>query len=254
MLNNSIISCQQLIPEELSFEYSGSALNFELGSAEVACIIGPNYSGKGNWIRTLCGLENQLSGYVYLKGKNSLSLSSREWSKTRMKIAYLHEDTALLSAANGLINVLAPALYHQLDRQQEKQLLVEKALELLQDIDPDLNLDEMPAYLSKQHRYKIAIARALLLAPEVLVLNNPFAYFNSDSKQKFQIFLKQQVAQGLSLLLITHDIPYALNISDKIIFVSQNNVIYFDNKQAILNCDIAEVNAFINHPENRPKS
>ena len=70
---------------------------------------------------------------------------------TRIKVAYLHEDTALLSAANGLINVLAPALYHQLDKKLNKQLLAEKALELLEEIDPKINLDDLPAYITKEH-------------------------------------------------------------------------------------------------------
>ncbi len=251
MFDNTIISCQQLIPEALPFTYSGAALDFELNSGEVCCIIGPNYSGKGNWIRTLCGLENQLSGELYLKGKNMLNLNRHDWTETRMKIAYLHEDTALLSATNGLMNVLMPALYHQLDKKENKQLLVERALELLEAIDPDINLDEIPAYISKEHRYKIAVARALLLEPDALVLNNPFAYFNSDSKQQFQIFLKKQVTQGLSLLLITHDIPYVLNISDKIIFANQKNIYCFDSKQSLLNCGIPEVEEFINRPENQ---
>ncbi|NOQ87831.1 MAG: ATP-binding cassette domain-containing protein [Gammaproteobacteria bacterium] len=251
MQNNSIIHCEQVIPQELPFDYHGNALNFELANGEVTSIIGPDYSGKGNWIRTICGLEDQSSGNIYIKGKDTLNLSAKDWTMTRMKVAYLHEDTALLSAANGLANVLAPALYHQLDKNLKKQLLTEKALDLLEEIDPEINLDDLPAYISKEHQYKIAVARALLLEPDVLALNNPFSHFNHDEKKQFQSFLKKQVDRGLSLLLVTHDIPYALNISDKIIFADQKNVHYFDSRQAILNCDIPEVNEFINRPENR---
>ncbi len=254
MQNNSIIHCEQLIPDKLPFDYQGEALNFDLAAGEVACIIGSNYSGKGVWIRALCGLDDQLSGNVYINGKNTLNLSADDWKKMRMKAAYLHEDTALLSAANGLINVLAPAIYHQLDKNLKNQLLVEKALDLLEQIDPKINLDNLPAYITKDHRYKIAVARALLLEPDVLAINNPFAHFNSDSKHKFKLFLKQQVEQGLSLLIVTHDIPFALSISDKIIFTDQKNLHYFDSRDAILNNDIPEVNQFLNCPENQDRA
>ncbi len=251
MQSNTIIKCNQLIPQELPFEYHGDALDFELAAGEVISIIGPDYSGKGYWLRAICGLEEQQSGSVHIKGIDTLNLNAKDWTMTRMKVAYLHEDTALLSAANGLTNVLAPALYHHLDKGQKKRLLAEKALQLLEEIDPEIDLDDLPAYLTKDHQYKIAVARALLLEPDVLALNNPFAHFNSDSKSKFQLFLKKQVEKGLSLLLVTHDTPYALSISDKIIFANRENLIYFDSVEALLNSDIAMVNQFINLPQNQ---
>lgn len=251
--DDNIIQCSQLIPEELPFDYHGDPLDFKLGAGEVISIIGPDYSGKGNWLRTICGLEDQSSGDVYIKGLNTLNLSAKDWTMTRMKVAYLHEETALLSAANGLMNVLAPALYHQIDKENNKQLLAERALELLEEIDPDINLDDLPAYLSRDHQHKIAVVRALLLEPDVLALNNPFAHFNSDSKHKFKAFLKNQVKKGLSILMVTHDIPYALRISDKIIFADRENLIFFDSAEAVLDSDVAMVNQFINLPENRAR-
>ena len=251
MTKHPVLQCENLIPENLPFDYQGDALDFKMDKGEVTCIIGPNYSGKGVWARALSGLEDQRCGNIYINGIDTLNISAEDWTRSRMQIAYLHEDTALLSAANGLINVLAPALYHQLDKLLEKQLLVEKALELLEEIDPEINLDELPAYITKDHQYKIAVARALLLDPDVLVLNNPFAHFNSDSKHQFQKFLKKQNEKGVSILLVTHDISYALNISDKIIFASRENLLHFNSKQAILNCETPIVKEFMTRSENQ---
>lgn len=251
MASPAIIQCSQLVPQELPFDYHGNALDMNLDAGEVISIIGPDYSGKGNWLRTICGLEEQQSGTIRINGLDTLDLSASDWTRTRRTVAYLHEDTALLSAANGLMNVLAPAIYHKLDRDSNKQLLVERALELLEELDPDINLDDLPAYLTKNHQYKIAVARALLLEPDVLALNNPFAHFNRESKHRFQAFLDKQLKRGLSLLLVTYDIPYTLAISDKIIFANRENLIFFASSQAVLNSDIPMVNQFINLAENQ---
>lgn len=251
MRSAAIIECKKLIPHDLQFDYPGNALDFTISTGEVISIIGPDYSGKGNWLRAICGLENQLSGNVIINGHDTQNISATDWITSRMKVAYLHEDTALLSATNGLMNVLIPALYHQLDKKQQSSVLAEKALDLLEQIDPDIELDDLPAYISKDHQFKIAVARALLLKPDVLALNNPFAHFNNRSKHQFQKFLNQQVNNGLSIILITHDIHYALSISDKIIFANRENIIHFDSVSSMVNCDIPMVNEFLNLPENQ---
>ena len=55
MQDDNVIQCSQLIPDELPFDYHGDPLDFILGAGEVISIIGPDYSGKGNWLRTICG-------------------------------------------------------------------------------------------------------------------------------------------------------------------------------------------------------
>ncbi len=254
MSSDHIIQCQQVIPGELPFDYQGQALDLTVSRGEVISIIGSHYSGKSHWLKTICGLQQQLTGSIHIHNVDTLQLSATDWPMTRMKVAYLHADTALMSAANGLINVLMPALYHKLNKDQERELLVEKALDLLEDIDPDINLDDLPAYISKDHHFKIAVARVLLLNPDVLVMNKPFAHFERESKRQFKRFLADQVSKGLSLLLVTNDTEYALNISNKIIFVDKKDLHHFNSKQAILHCDIPVVNEYLKLQEIQTKA
>lgn len=247
MNSDNIIQCQQLIPDNLPFNYQGDALDLEIKAGEMVSIIGPDYSGKSAWLRSICGMEDQLAGDVYINGMNTQNLSNAEWTKTRMNVAYVHSDTSLLSAANGLINVMIPAIYHQLDKKQNNTLLAEKALSLLEEIDPGINLDDLPAYISKDHYFKIVIARALLLDPDILVLHKPFTHFDNNTKRLFQRFLNEQIDRGRSILLVTNDIHYALNNSDKIIFADKKNLYHFDSKKEILDCDIPVINEYITH-------
>ena len=245
MQSKPIIQCLQLIPGELPFEFTGDALDLELHAGERVSIIGPNYSGKGHWLKTICGLEEQRSGRLEINGIDTLDMSADDWVKTRTKVTYIHADTALLSAANGLINTMIPALYHGMEQDQGRELLAERALDILEEIDPHIDLDELPAYLTKEHRYKIAVARALLLKPDVLALNNPFAHFNKDSRSLFETFLSKQAKKGLCLIMVVHDVDYAINNSDRIIFTDRENLYQFHSNQAFLNCGIPIVNNFI---------
>ena len=79
----------------------------------------------------------------------------------------------------------------------------------------------------------------------MLALDKPFTHFDHASKRQFQQFLADKVNNGLSLLLLSDDVQYALNISDRIIFIDRENLLHFDSKQAILNCDIAVVNTYL---------
>jgi len=144
-----------------------------------------------------------------------------------------------------MINTMIPALYHQLDRKNSKQLLVEKALDLLEEIDPQLNLDDLPAYIPKEQRFKIAVARALLLDPDVLVLDDAFSHLSNKSKRQFQAFLDKRVQQGLSLLIVTDDIQYALSHSDKLLFAEHNRLHLFDSRQAILDSKESIFNQYL---------
>lgn len=243
--SNNIIQGEQVIPGDLPFDYQGEALDFKLSVGKVTSIIGSKYSGKSQWLKAMCGLNDPLSGSVYIHGINTFYLSSTDWTMMRMKVAYLHADTALLSAANGLSNVLAPAIYHQLYKDLSKQSLTEKALILLDEIDPELNLHDLPAYISKEHQFKIAVARALMLKPDVLVLNNPFTHYDNDTKYQFQNYLANKVKDGLSILITTNDITFALNHSDNIIFAEQDMLHCFDSKSSLESCTIPSINEYM---------
>lgn len=245
MPTDTLISCRNLTPSGLLSGFSGPALDFELGHGELVNIIGPVYEDKSLWLKTMCGLNEQASGEVQLLGIDTHQLSHTDWAHTRMKVAYVHADTALLSAANGLMNVLAPAIYHRLDELVDKRLLAEHALEILEEIDAGLNLDDLPAYLNEDQRFKIAVARALMLDPDVLVLDNPFINFDRDVRKEFQHYLDGKISQGLSVLMVTQDIRYALGQSDKIIYVDDENLQIFDSVSALRQSDIAAISRYL---------
>jgi ABC-type polar amino acid transport system ATPase subunit len=241
----SLISCRNLTPTGLLTGFRGPALDIDMAPGELVNIIGPVYEDKSTWLKTMCGLNEQATGDVELLGVNTHRLTSTDWAQSRMKVAYVHADTALLSAANGLMNVLAPAIYHRIDEIVCKQLLAERALDLLEEIDPELNLDDLPAYISEDQRFKIAVARALMLDPDVLVLDNPFINFDRNVRKDFQDYLNDKIKQGLSILMVTQDIRYALSHSDRIIYVDDENLRIFDSVTDLRHSDLAAITRYL---------
>jgi len=244
--HNAIIQCQHAMPSELTFDHPSEGLTLDVYPGEFISLIGPDYSGKSNWLKTLCGIEQQSDGEIKLLGQNVDTMSAKDWAHARTKIAYLPFDTALISAANVLQNVLLAARYHRL---AAESVLEQRARDLLKELDEELQLDELPAYLRKDQQYKVALARALILDPAILILDTPFTFFDIESTEKAQQYLLKKVSEGLSVIQISHDMPYVLESSTKFIFLNKETLHIFHSKREVLNSNIPAVRQYLKHHE-----
>ncbi len=249
MQTAAIIESQQLTPAELDFDFAGEALDMKLFPGEILSLTGPDYSGKSNWLKTLSGIENQATGKLRLLGLDVDRLSAKEWAFIRTKVSYIPHDSSLISAASALQNVTLAASYHQIDDDANLQ---QQAEQLLNELDPQLDIHELPAYLRKDQHYKIVIARALILKPAVLMLDNPFTFFDLKATAKLQQYLLQKVAKGLSIVQISHDIPYVLEHSSRFIFLHRQFQHGFTCRDDIINSDIPAVRDYFWQPPDKP--
>lgn len=240
MNNTTLIHCEQLFACENNKK---SVLNLNAKAGEIISIIGPDCEQKSEWLKTLAGVIQAESGQIYLSGKNTLQFGRNDWVKIRREFAYVHANSAVLSAANAMQNLMLPVMYHKLAEPEE---LRARAEQLLQQIDAGENLEQLPAYLTKEQRYKIVVARCLMLKPKALFLNSPFTALELNSVNPFKQFLRDLVStENLLLILATHDMQFALAYSDQIIYVSEQQLLQFDKTQRIENCDIQEVRNYL---------
>ena len=247
MINSPIIACNNAVAHIEGFHYEGPALNLEACAGEIINIIGPDYSGKSAWIRMISGKETSSSGDVTIFGKNLHNYSRADWIYLRTKAAYIETDTALLSAANGLRNIMIPALYHATER---ATFALERAKRLMNDITPDTDPNLLPAFLRKDQRYKIAVARALILQPQAIILDSPFDLLDAATATKFKSFLLNYAKENnVLIIIVTHDIQFAMQHSDKILFVSKNNIEQFTSAGDFQSSNNTEINEFLKlHP------
>ena len=247
MISSSIIECNNAVAHIEGFHYEGPALNLDACAGETINIIGPDYSGKSAWLRMISGKEENASGEVTIFGKNLHDYNRADWIYLRTKAAYIETDTALLSAANGLRNVMIPALYHATERATHA---LERAKRLLNDIAPDTDPNLLPAFLRKDERYKIAVARALILQPQAIILDSPFGLLDAATASKFKSFLLNYAKENnVLIIIVTHDIQFAMQHSDKILFVSENNIEQFTSASDLHSSNNTEINEFLKlHP------
>ena len=243
MSNSPLIHCENAIAHIEGFRYEGESLNFTANAGEIINIIGPDYSGKSAWIRMISGKEPATSGDVSIFGKNLYSYNRADWIYLRMNAAYLETDTALLSAANSLQNVMIPAIYHATEKATD---VMKRAQRLISEISPDTYPYVLPALIRKDQRYKIAVARALILQPQAIILDSPFDLLDVATAAKFKTFLLNYSKQNnVLIIIVSHDIQFALRHSDKILFVSKNHIEPFHNVADLHSSDNTEINEFL---------
>jgi len=239
MKNNPLIHCTQLLAKHSTT----SELNLTAHAGNIISIIGQDQESKSNLLKTIAAITEAESGHLYLAGREPTQFNQDDWVNTRTQFAYIHADTAILSAANALQNLMLPAVYHHLGSSDDN---MKKAQQLLHDIQAGENLELLPAYLRKEQRYKIAVARALMLNPQALLLDSPFSALELTSIEPFQKFLLNQVKdRNILLILVTHNVSFALKYSDQIIYLSGQQIFKFDKDKRIQDCTNAEINNYL---------
>lgn len=239
MKKAALIHCEQLVMSNDETDKTYAPLNMSAHAGDIISIIGPNHENKANWLKTIGGILQAESGQLFLSGKETRQFEKADWVRTRTHFAYAHANTAILSAANALQNLMLPAMYHKTG---EVNAVRAKAEKLLDDIDAGDNLEQLPAYLKKEQRFKIAVGRTLMLDPQALLLDSPFTALDLSSINQFKQFLLGQIRDNsLLLILVTNDVKFALEYSDQIIYISEQHMLQFDKQHRIQDCDHPDV-------------
>ena len=227
-------------PDGSSFDH---ALSLEVAGGETVCFVGPNGGGKTAYLRALAAVDHPASGGLKLLGKNALGLDSLRWRALRLKAAYVLEGAPLLSVVNGLINVTLPAMYHRLGTATQ---VATAAQDLLKFLDYPGRQDLLPAYLNQHERLLLAIARCLMLSPELMFLDEPFHMTdNACREREATVFSKLTAEKGLGLLIATHNLGFVRRRADKIVFTHPGWVGCFAGWKAFNASGRPEVRAFL---------
>ena len=207
-------------------EYNGGSVhalshcNLSVKKGEVVAIIGPSGSGKSTLLRCLNLLEQPTSGTIYFKDvalngkKVNLDLHRRE-----MGMVFQHFNLfPHLTVKQNLC--LAPTLL-KLKNQQEAD---KRAEELLARVGLSDKADAYPKSLSGGQQQRIAIARALAMDPDVILFDEPTSALDPEMVGEVLELMKELAHTGITMLVVTHEMGFAREVSNRVIFIDDGKV------------------------------
>ena len=207
-------------------------VSFSMDEGEVVSIIGSSGSGKTTFLRCINFLERADEGKIYLDGEelfdaaNKDSLKSAEIRKKQLNFGLVFQDFNLFPQYNVLDNVmLAPKLLAKERpdyKANKKQILAEieqTALELLTKVGVADKLKNYPCELSGGQKQRVSIARALALKPRVLFFDEPTSALDPEITNEVLKVIKALADEGITMIIVTHEMLFAKNISDRVIFM-----------------------------------
>ncbi|RMF39330.1 MAG: ABC transporter ATP-binding protein [Planctomycetota bacterium] len=200
----------ELNVSELRKEYRTAAeslrvldgVNLELKSGEDVSIVGPSGCGKSTLLYILGTLDRPTAGSVRLDDVNPFELSPEQLAVFRNRnIGFVFQDHHLLPQLTVLENVLLPALAQG----KPQQDTVDRARELVVAVGLEGRISHLPAQLSGGERQRVAVARALLFQPKLILADEPTGNLDFDNTQKIsQLLFELPAQQGAMLVVVTH--------------------------------------------------
>ncbi len=178
-------------------------VNLRVEAGDFLAIMGPSGGGKSTLLNILGLLDKPTSGIYLLEDIETNKLNSRELSKLRnQKIGFVFQAFHLIPWATALENVLMPLLYRDKNITNED---IERAKYILKRLGLENYYNFKPAELSGGQQQRIAIARALVNNPKLLLADEPTGNLDSQSSKDVMDILEELNKEGLTIILVTHD-------------------------------------------------
>ncbi|WP_197034532.1 amino acid ABC transporter ATP-binding protein [Streptobacillus canis] len=196
-------------------------INFEVNQSEVVSIIGSSGSGKSTLLRCLNLLENYDEGKVLYHGVD-IQDKNMKLNEYRAKVGMVFQQFNLFNNLNVLENCML-AQTNVLGRTKEEAR--ENAIKYLEKVGMDKFINARPNQLSGGQKQRVAIARALSMDPEALLFDEPTSALDPEMVGEVLKVMKELADEGLTMIIVTHEMDFAREVSDKIVFMDSGIIL-----------------------------
>ena len=218
-------------------------INLEIPDKKITVILGGSGSGKSVLIKHIMGLLKQDSGNVYIDGEELSTAKGKNLVAIRKKFGMLFQYSALFDSMNIKDNIAFPLKEHTKMKNKDIYKLVSEKLKLvgLEGIE-----ELSPADLSGGMKKRVALARAIILEPHNIVYDEPTSGLDPlMSKQVDNLIVEMSEKLDITSIIISHDIPSAFRIADKIAVLYEGVMVADGTPQEILNSKNEYVKEFL---------
>jgi polar amino acid transport system ATP-binding protein len=196
-------------------------IDFEVDEGEVVCVIGPSGSGKSTLLRCVNRLEESESGTILIEGED-ITDPDADVDKLRTKIGMVFQQFNLFPHLDVLGN-LTIAQTKVLKRSAEDA--EEVARRVLERVGLTDKIDEYPIRLSGGQQQRVAIARALAVNPDMMLFDEPTSALDPELIGEVLDVMRALANDGMTMLVVTHEISFAREVADRVVFMDEGVVV-----------------------------
>ena len=198
-----------------------TGVNQTIQKGEVVSIIGPSGGGKSTFLRCLNLLEKPTKGHIFFEGKE-ITGKKVDIDLHRQKMGMVFQQFNVFPHLSVCDNVtLAPKLL----KKKTDAEATDMAKELLNRVGLIDKLDEMPGNLSGGQKQRLAIVRALAMEPDVMLFDEPTSALDPEMVGEVLDVIKGLVSTGMTSVIVTHEMRFAEEVSDRVLFIADGNVL-----------------------------
>ncbi|CDD47032.1 glutamine ABC transporter ATP-binding protein [Firmicutes bacterium CAG:534] len=206
-------------------------LSIDIMEGEVVVLIGPSGSGKSTFLRCLNQLETVTSGTVLVDGQD-VTDKHTDINKVRENIGMVFQHFNLFNNKNVLENItLAPVELKLMTKDEAKK----KGMQLLKRVGLDSKADAYPSQLSGGQKQRVAIARALAMNPDIMLFDEPTSALDPEMVGEVLAVMKELVADGMTMVVVTHEIGFAREVADRVVFMDGGYIVEQGTPEEVIN-------------------
>ena len=196
---------------------------------EVLCIVGPSGSGKSTMLRCINRLEEPTGGEIYIDGE---LVTEKNVDAMRTKMGMVFQSFNLFPHKSVLENLtIGPINVKKADKKESE----EKGLALLERVGLAEKANEYPRNLSGGQQQRVAIARALAMDPEVMLFDEPTSALDPEMVGEVLDVMKSLAKEGMTMVVVTHEMGFAKEVADKVIFMDGGYIVEQGTPDEVLN-------------------
>ncbi|MDD7641063.1 MAG: amino acid ABC transporter ATP-binding protein [bacterium] len=205
-------------------------ISVDVKQGEVVVVIGPSGSGKSTFLRCLNRLEESSGGTIVVDGVD-ITQKKVDINKVRENVGMVFQHFNLFNNLDVMGNMtLAPLQLKKATPQEAKK----KAVEMLERVGLAEKADAYPSQLSGGQKQRVAIARALCMNPDIMLFDEPTSALDPEMVGEVLQVMKDLAASGMTMVIVTHEMGFAREVADRVIFMDGGYIVEEGTPQEVL--------------------